>query len=568
MQKKLVLLSVAVLSLYLTACKTVHPEQDEWVYHSEGIEYFGDIVNPERGFHFPISSSTLASNISTTPTGLLSSTEMRRSLTNSKTGANHGIVYMRLGLEHFSSNAYYSSGGSWVTGTTGPISQNVLTFLNNVMENVRSSGQTAMLRFNYNGNGRTKSHVGIEGSGYIEAEPPMEWILHHINQLKPLFTEYADVIMTVETGFLGPWGEMHGTAMADNPNHVNTVIDAMLNAVPKERTIQVRYPEQYMNWYNAKYGANCTLDTMRDIEIASDSPAGRIGIYNDGYLGSDSDYGTFRSPTHYDAHCRWGADKECKHYQHRVNEIEWIAKHSERTFYGGETGTYQVVPNEWNRIEYLAWEAFKTHTTYLKIDWHPTVINHWKNTPYRVMPLENSWTDGYRVTRTNAPLSGGQSAVEDKLYRDNNATAFQYIRDRLGYRLVLRESANNTNVPANGILKISGKLENVGFGNIVNKKNAYVILISGTDSETHTVLTTLNPNDWTASSPLHDISFSLNLDELGITPGEYDIYLKVNDALEKNPDTSNLRCIRFANQDAGVWNASLGANYLGSTVVL
>ena len=48
-----------------------------------------------------------------------------------------------------------------------------------------------------------------------------------------------------------------------------------------------------------------------------------------------------------------------------------------------------------------------------------------------------------------------------------------------------------------------------------------------------------------------------------VPAGDYDIYLKINDPKETS---INRRSIRFANT-GDVWNANLGANYIGSTVI-
>jgi len=47
-----------------------------------------------------------------------------------------------------------------------------------------------------------------------------------------------------------------------------------------------------------------------------------------------------------------------------------------------------------------------------------------------------------------------------------------------------------------------------------------------------------------------------------VPPGNYNIYLKINDPKEQS---ANKRCIQFANYD--IWNISLDANLIGSTTV-
>jgi hypothetical protein len=48
-----------------------------------------------------------------------------------------------------------------------------------------------------------------------------------------------------------------------------------------------------------------------------------------------------------------------------------------------------------------------------------------------------------------------------------------------------------------------------------------------------------------------------------VPPGEYDIFLKINDPKEQS---ANRRCIRFANK-GNSWNSALGANLIGSITV-
>ena len=123
----------------------------------------------------------------------------------------------------------------------------------------------------------------------------------------------------------------------------------------------------------------------------------------------------------------------------------------------------------------------------------------------------------------------------------------------------------------NGNLKFEGKIQNVGFGNIVNKKNVSVILKGKDGSNTYTVLTDLDARDWrpdmdsraSNTAAYRDLNFSINMNEFGSVPaGDYDIYLKINDPKETS---TNKRSIQFANYD--IWNDSLGANLIGSTTV-
>jgi hypothetical protein len=138
----------------------------------------------------------------------------------------------------------------------------------------------------------------------------------------------------------------------------------------------------------------------------------------------------------------------------------------------------------------------------------------------------------------------------------------------------LRKANASEWVKQNGILRFEGKIQNVGFGNVANKKRVSVILKSKDGSNLYVAATNLDARDWLTdetgngrpdnTAAWRDLNFSINMDVLGeVPPGDYDIYLKINDPKEQS---ANKRCIRFANK-GNSWNADLGANLIGSTTV-
>ena len=159
----------------------------------------------------------------------------------------------------------------------------------------------------------------------------------------------------------------------------------------------------------------------------------------------------------------------------------------------------------------------------------------------------------------------------DPVYEGKNV--LEYFRDRMGYRLLLREAKASEWTKQNGALRFEGKIQNVGFGPIVNRKNVSVILKFKAGGNSYTALTNLDARDWRPdldsradnTAAWRDLNFLINMDEFGNVPaGDYDIYLKINDPKEQS---ANKRCIRFANK-GNCWNADIGANLIGSTSVL
>ena len=169
------------------------------------------------------------------------------------------------------------------------------------------------------------------------------------------------------------------------------------------------------------------------------------------------------------------------------------------------------------------------------------------------------------------PYSGKtETAIFDRVY--DGKTGLEYFRDRMGYRLVLRESKASEWVKHNGTLRFQGKIQNVGFGNVINKKKVSVILKKD-GSDTYVAATNLDARDWLTAengdsradntAAWRNLNFSINMGAFGkVPPADYDIFLKINDPKETS---TNRRCIQFANHD--IWNTSLGANLIGSTKV-
>lgn len=73
-------------------------------------------------------------------------------------------------------------------------------------------------------------------------DPLKSILLNHISQLTPILTSNQDAILAVQAGFVGPWGEWHGsTNFGDDLEGRQAIVNALLEAVP-ERNVQIRTP--------------------------------------------------------------------------------------------------------------------------------------------------------------------------------------------------------------------------------------------------------------------------------------------------------------------------------------
>ena len=138
---------------------------------------------------------------------------------------------------------------------------------------------------------------------------------------------------------------------------------------------------------------------------------------------------------------------------------------------------------------------------------------------------------------------------------------------------MLRDANASETVAADGSLRFEGKIQNVGFGNIVNKKNVTVILVSQADGTSYAAPTDIDARQWRPdldsradnTDAWRDLCFDIPLSAFGELPaGKYNICLRINDPKEQSP---NKRCIRFAN-NGDIWNAELGANRIGQTEIV
>jgi len=118
-------------------------------------------------------------------------------------------------------------------------------------------------------------------------DAPIDRVLEHIGQLKPILAANADVIAYLQAGFIGAWGEWHTSSNnLTQPARRTQIRAALLGALPADRFLQVRYPPYLMAW------------APQAPRWHDGSAAARIGVHNDCFLASSTDVGTYsENPT-------------------------------------------------------------------------------------------------------------------------------------------------------------------------------------------------------------------------------------------------------------------------------
>ena len=287
------------------------------------------IANPERGFYAARSSSYP-----------LSADDIKAKRLDNQ------ITLFHIG--------YYLPVNSDIMETSQDVSATTLSRIENEMKLLRENGAKCIIRFAYSQKYEEKPW---------DATP--DQVLRHIEQLKPIIQSYSDVILTWQAGFVGIWGEWYytdnfdvedsekgdpdkETSLDDDYDARKSVIDAMLEAVPSDRSVAIRTPMFKKIMYADSYTDTLTLATAYN-----KSDKARLSCFNDCFGKSLTDSGTFE-------------DESTREY--------WKAE-TRYVFMGGETcgiSNYCTCSASLKDMEDYHW-------SYLNSDYHLDVIARWGN---------------------------------------------------------------------------------------------------------------------------------------------------------------------------------------------
>ena len=262
--------------------------------------------------------------------------------------------------------------------------------------------------------------VVYDSKGEENPEPEFDEILMQIDSLKDIYTKNQDIILVVEAGFLGSYGEWHDGKYDEDKEKRNELIKKLLDTIPESIQINLRRPSFITDYIENN-------KTVTKENAFSNDEIARLGLHNDGYLASDTDLGTYEK-------------------DERNESLIWQEKQTLFTIFGGECQNKDSVYTD---LEKAIADMKKRHCVYLNKTYDREVKEKWKQVQY------SNNSDIY-----------------------NSETGYKYIQDHLGYRLDLRESDIQMQ-PNTGNIEIEMNIENVGFANIVRKKQVEVILKNG-----------------------------------------------------------------------------------------
>jgi hypothetical protein len=253
----------------------------------------------------------------------------------------------------------------------GELSGEALTHIRQAFLFFQKEEKELLLRFVYD----------REGKG-LEKEPAdIRRIYGHIEQLAPLLAEFGDMIFCIQGLFVGSWGEMHDSRFLTE-KALGMLWQHVYRLFPESCFFAVRRPDQWKS-------VTGLSGPFPEVDIARM----RLGLFNDGLLGSATDLGTFPEGERADG-IRF-QDQLCRYVPN-----------------GGEA----VGTDRYGEVEQAA-EYFRSiHVSYLNSVYDERVLNRWKNSTYLG---ENGYEYmghhlGFRFVLTDAALvrTGKQQRIQ------------------------------------------------------------------------------------------------------------------------------------------------------------
>lgn len=378
--------------------------------------------------------------------------------------------------------------------TDTDLSDNALTQLNRLLEEIHDSKRQVILRFLYD----------WDGNG-LEAEPKnIEQIQRHMDQVGPVVNRYADAVFLLQGTFTGSWGEMNATNFGTQKD-VRLLMNHLAQVTDPSIYLAVRTPSQLRGVTQTR--TPVSTDTAYDGSVGS-----RLGLYNDGMLGSISDLGTYDDTPNADTTVPEDKGTREEELAFQDNICRFVPS-------GGEA----VIDNPYNDLENALTDLAKMHVTYLSCEHDATVLNKWKNTVYH----GNDCFDG--------------------------VSCYDYIAAHLGYRYVVTDS----NITYDALDKDSGVLtltiKNTGFAPAYRLFDGFLSLENMGTGLLHILPVTLDNRTINGGSQA-SFSFPVTID--GLPEGDYQLSFFLTDPYTGQP-------IQFANEGTD----AIGKVILGTLTV-
>lgn len=355
------------------------------------------INNPERGFYRLEETGMVQGKI--TPYVKLDSRQLQR------IRKEHTLLFRYFGLKEW---------------RTVDLPDSVLRDIRSDFNAIRSAGLKCIPRFTYSAN------IG-------EPDASLNIILRHIQQLKPILQQNKDVIAVMQAGFIGAWGEWHSSTNGnESVQNMRAILNAILDALPPERMVQVRTPRSKQQIFGLSFDATAAITPL----IAyNGAPVPRVGHHNDCFLADNNDMGTYWRNNRVDTAL-------AKAYLHLDSRFVPM---------GGETcqqSEFTTCPNALQELVRLRW-------SFLNEDFNRDVL---------------------------------------KSFESNGC--MDEIKRKLGYRLLLVRAEFTSQVSQSGSLSFAMTITNTGWAAPFNRREAELLLRNTQDGSLFHIKLPADPRFW------------------------------------------------------------------------
>lgn len=352
----------------------------------------------------------------------------------------------------------------------GRISKKGLANIRELLDVLETTDKQLIVRFVYDNEGKNE-----------QSEPEsLDVILGHMEQLEEILKEHGRKIFILQSLFIGNWGEMNGTRY-DSDGELRELAQKLAQSTAPSTYLSVRIPAQWRRIMQSEYPSQYAAFGA----LAAD----RLGLFNDGMLGNEGDYGTYCTDEDKDGgevHFPRRSRREEIRFQ---NELCRMAPN------GGEV----INDNRYNDFECAVKDLRNMRITYLNKAYDSKVLDKWK----RAVVTEKGCF--YRMDGLN------------------------YIERHLGYRLSIKKVSLEEDRKKNSLLA-GIEIQNTGFAPLYKEPKTRIILQNEDNKE---VLV------YSVSWPLHTLAggneaekteilnVGIPLDEL--TGKRYTIYFSMED---------------------------------------
>lgn len=402
-------------------------------------------------------------------------------------------------------------------------------------DRLKALGMKSVLRFAYEGD-----FMGRAAKG-----PTLRQALEHLDALKPFLEKNRDLILVVQAGVIGAWGEWHSSVhrLEESDTAKRAILTKLLEVIPAGKQLQVRIPE-YKN-------------------LLKDAPElyRRLSFHDD-FIVIKPD--------------RWDGDM----HEGTANFDQMVAEAPDLIVDGELPWGFWSVGNDpdspsvgWLiRGSEVARRLFLQHYTSLSIIHN--YKEHHSSHKFSILPefsmirWQKTPIDTAFLRENKMPFSAAYFCDSDG--RRVDRSEFDYIRDHLGYRLELSE-LEYTKVMNRGVdyqLRLS--LLNRGFSTVFDARDVSFVLI---DESSEVIPFKIDsdcsqwqpyrPGDPNCTPLQHTIVCPMTL-PAGLAPGKYRLGLWIADAsprLRLDPRYA----VRCANSDVAWWCS--GDNHYGINIL-